>query len=108
MSNPWAGEADLTVDGAPKVMKLTLGALAELETSLGEASLIALIERFEGGGFSGRDLLALLVAGLRGGGWRECSAEMLADADIGGGPVAAAQAAGRLLARTFALPGDGG
>jgi hypothetical protein len=108
MANPWAGEVELVVDGTPRVMKLTLGALAELEASLGEASLIGMIERFEGGGFSGRDLLALLVAGLRGGGWRACSAEALASAEIAGGPVAAAQAAAALLSRTFSVPGQAG
>ncbi len=34
MANPWAGEVALAVDGVPRVMKLTLGALAELEAGL--------------------------------------------------------------------------
>jgi hypothetical protein len=59
MGNPWAGEVAITVDGVPRVMRLTLGALAELEAGLGEASIIALIERFEAGRFSGRDVLAV-------------------------------------------------
>jgi len=44
-----------------------------------------------------------IVAGLRGGGWRVTAADLLA-AEIAGGPVAAAQAAGQALARAFALP----
>jgi hypothetical protein len=106
MANPWAGEVEIAVDGVPRVMRLTLGALAELEASLGEASVFELVARFEGGRFSGRDVLALVVAGLRGGGWREASAETLAAADIGGGPMGAARAAAELLARSFALPGE--
>lgn len=106
MANPWAGEVEIVIDGAPRAMKLTLGALAELEASLGEASLLALVERFEGGRFSTRDVLALIVAGLRGGGWADCSPEGLLSADIGGGPVGAARAAAELLARAFALPGE--
>jgi hypothetical protein len=106
MSNPWAGEVSITVDGEPRVMKLTLGVLAELESGLGVASLVDLIGRFESGVFSGRDVLSLILAGLRGGGWRECSPEALGTADIAGGPVAAARAAAELLARTFALPGE--
>ena len=103
MDNPWAGEVSLLVDGQLRICKLTLGALAELEASLKTGSLIDLVERFEGGQFSSRDVMALVVAGLRGGGWR-VTADDLLSAEIGGGPVAAAQAAASMLARAFALP----
>lgn len=104
MVNPWAGEVALTIDGEPHVLKLTLGALAELEAELAEDTLIGLIERFEARRFSSRDVLALVVAGLRGGGWRGTSADLLA-AEIEGGPVEAAKAAGVLLVRAFQVPG---
>lgn len=100
MVNPWAGEVGLTIDGKPHAMKLTLGALAELEAELGEDTLIGLIERFEARRFSSRDVLALVVAGLRGGGWTGTKADLLA-ADIEGGPVEAARAAGVLLVGAF-------
>jgi len=103
MANPWAGEVAVWLDGQRHVAKLTLGALAELEAALAEDSLIAVVERFEGGRFSSRDVLALLVAGLRGGGW-EGSAGDLRTVEIGGGPVEAARVAAELLARAFALP----
>jgi hypothetical protein len=105
MANPYAGEVVLHLDGQPQVAKLTLGALAELESALGADSLAALAERFEAGRFSSRDVLALIVAGLRGGGWQGTAAE-LRSVDIAGGPVAAARAAAELLARAFALPGQ--
>lgn len=105
MANPWTGEVTLTIDGTAHVMKLTLGALAELEAQLGEDSIIALVERFESGAFSSRDVLALIVAGLRGGGWQGRAQDLLA-AEIAGGPVHAAQAAGQLLSRAFATPTD--
>ena len=54
-----------------------------------------------------RDVLALLVAGLRGGGWRGTAADLLT-VEIGGGPVGAAKAAAELLARAFAVPGEPG
>ncbi len=101
--NPWRGEVALVVDGEPRVMRLTLGALAELETALGAESLVALVERFEGGGYRAADVLVLLAAGLRGGGW-EGDADRLAGAEIAGGPVTAAEAAAQLLARAFAVP----
>lgn len=104
MVNPFAGEVTVTLDGVAHVAKLTLGALAELEAGLGEDSLIALVERFEAGRFSSRDVLALLVAGLRGGGWSGTAAD-LRTVDIGGGAVGAAQAAALLLARAFSQPG---
>ncbi len=107
MANPYAGEAALVLDGRRHVLKLTLGALAELESQLGADTLVALIERFEGGRFATRDVLALLLAGLRGGGWQG-SAEDLARAEIAGGPVAAARVAAELLTRAFTVPGDDG
>jgi len=104
MANPWAGEVMLVVDGVPHVCKLTLGALAELEASLGTGTLIELVERFEGAAFSTRDVMSQIVAGLRGGGWRG-GADDLLSVDIAGGPVAAARVAAELLARAFSVPG---
>jgi len=106
MGNPWAGEVELTLNGEPFVCKLTLGALAELEASLESDSLVALVERFESRQFSTRDVLALVVAGLRGGGWKGVAADLL-DVEIGGGPLEAARVAAQLLARAFALPDVG-
>lgn len=103
MANPWAGEVDLVVDGTEWRAKLTLGALAELEATLGAGSLVALAERFESGRFRAADVLALLAAGLRGAGWPGTAAD-LARAEIAGGPMAAVRAAAELLARAFALP----
>ncbi len=93
----------LVVDGQRYTMRLTLGALAELEESLAERSLVALVERFEGNTFSSRDVLALLGAGLRGGG-ADVSDQALLHGDIKGGPMAAAKAAAELLARAFVVP----
>lgn len=105
MVNPWAGEVAVVLDGQRHVAKLTLGALAELEAALETGNLIELVERFEAGRFSSRDVLALLVAGLRGGGWQGSAAD-LRTVEIGGGPVAAARAAAELLARAFSVPGE--
>ncbi|MBL8563957.1 MAG: gene transfer agent family protein [Gemmobacter sp.] len=107
MVNPFAGEVALVIDGQRHVAKLTLGALAELEAALEAGGLVDLIERFEAGRFTARDVLALILAGLRGGGWQG-SAEDLARVEIGsefgGGLVGAARVAAALLARAFAPP----
>lgn len=103
MANPWAGEVALIVDGERHICKLTLGALAELEAGLETGTMVDLVQRFEAGAFSSRDVLALIVAGLRGGGWRGSAADLLS-AEIAGGPVEAAKLAAQMLARAFALP----
>lgn len=103
MANPWAGEVCLTIDGRAHRLKLTLGALAELEAALDQGTLVDLVARFEGGGCSSRDVLALIVAGLRGGGWQGAPNDLMT-AEIEGGPMAAAQAAAHLLVRAFSVP----
>jgi len=105
MANPWTGEVALVIDGERRVLKLTLGALAELEAGLAEDSLVAMVERFEAGRFSTRDVLALIVAGLRGGGWGGQASDLLS-AEIEGGPVGAARVAGQLLARAFSVASE--
>ncbi|CUH81632.1 hypothetical protein TRM7557_03520 [Tritonibacter multivorans] len=101
MANPHRGEVALVLDGETHVLRLTLGALAELEATLAEDSLVALVERFETGAFSARDLLALLAAALKGGG-SSVTPAALAAAEIAGGAQEAARVAARLLALSFA------
>lgn len=100
MANPHRGEVAVALDGRTLNARLTLGALAALEADLGEASLIGVIERFESGRFATRDVLAVLIAGLRGGGWQGEAGDLMT-ADIEGGPIGAARAAAELLARAF-------
>lgn len=106
MANPWAGEVALVLGGQRRVMKLTLGALAELEQELGADSLVELAQRFENAAFSSSDVLALIVAGLRGGGW-DVSRGDVAHAEIEGGALEAARKAAEVLARAFMTPGQG-
>lgn len=100
MANPERGEVVLTVNDEPGVMRLTLGALAELEAALDVGSLIGLAEKFETGAVSAGELIALLGAGLRGGGAKITDAQ-LAAARIEGGAVGAMKAGMKLLATTF-------
>ena len=46
-ANGARGEAVVTLDGAPRRLCLTLGALAEIETGLGVAGMAALAERMK-------------------------------------------------------------
>lgn len=88
------------INGQVMTGKLTLGALAELETGLNGEGLFELIGRFEAGRFTGGDVLAVLVAGLRGGGWQGRMPDLLT-ADFAGGLAGAARMAALLLVRAF-------
>lgn len=108
MVNPHRGEIALVVDGTPVRMRLTLGALAELETRLKTGSLMDLAERFESGRVAASDLLALLEAGMRGAG-HDCPEGSLGDAEIEGGAIGAMRAGLALLAAAFRpFQGDDG
>jgi hypothetical protein len=98
MANPMRGEVDVVIDGQTRTLRLTLGALAELEEALGAESLVDLAGRLEGGRMRARDVIAVLAAGLRGAG--EPAAD-LAQAAVQGGASGAARAAAALLVRAF-------
>ena len=100
MANSQRGEVELRVNGEVRVMRLSLGALAELEARMEATSLLGLAEKFETGGVSASELIALLAAGIRGAGGA-ISEEELGMADIEGGAVGAMRAGLLLLSRTF-------
>lgn len=100
MGNPWTGEVALTLNGERHRAKLTLGSLAELEDLLGVGSLTEMVTRFEGDGLKSADVLALVCAGLRGGGWAGDMEDLLR-AEIEGGILEAARIAARLLVLAF-------
>ncbi len=100
MANPHRGEIDAVIGGERHVLCLTLGALAELELRLKAGDLVGLAERFEKGRVSASDLIALLGAGLRGGG-TQISDDDLARLSIEGGLTGAAKIAADLLRATF-------
>lgn len=103
MGNPYRGEVALVVNGEQHVMRLSLGSLATLEAQMNEDSLMSLVERFEAGNFKTMDLITLLCTGLKGGGWNGTVDDLLG-AEIEGGPLGAARAAGALLSVTFGAP----
>lgn len=100
MPNPLRGEISAEIGGEERVLCLTLGALAELETRLKAGDLVGLGERFAGGRISASDLTAIIGAGLRGGG-NAISDDDLARMQIEGGVRGAADIAARLLRATF-------
>lgn len=100
MANTMRGEVEAVIDGETRTLRLTLGALAELEDALGAEGLVDLAGRLEGGGLRARDVIAVLAAGLRGAGAR-ATADDVAAMTVEGGVAGAARIAATLLARAF-------
>ncbi len=68
MVNTRRGEISAELDGKDWRLCLTLGALAELESAFGVTDLVALGDRFASGRLSANDMIAIIAAGLNGGG----------------------------------------
>ena len=99
-ANRHRGEIEAVLDGERRVLCLTLGALAELETAFAVDSLTGLAERFSSGRLKAEDLIRIVGAGLRGGG------NLISDEEVGGmaaedGISGFARIAAELLAATF-------
>ena len=104
-ANARRGEVAATIDGRERVLCLTLGALAELESAFAVDDLSALAERFSTGRLSARDLTRILAAGLRGGG-EAVSDEDVAAMKMEGGVAGCAMIVADLLRLTFGKGGD--
>ena len=104
MANRHRGEIDATLDGKPYRLCLTLGALAELESTFGDEDMLALATRFEAGRISARDCQRIIGAGLRGAGF-DVSDIAVATMRVEGGAAGYVDIVARLLATTFAAEG---
>jgi hypothetical protein len=100
MTNRIRGEIEARLDGKTYTLCLTLGALAELESSLGASDLVAMAQRFEANRLSSRDITRIIGCGLRGAG-HAVSDEEVSRMKISGGFAAYVQIAADLLAATF-------
>ncbi|NBB51014.1 gene transfer agent family protein [Rhizobium sp. CRIBSB] len=105
-ANRHRGEVEAVIDGERRILCLTLGALAELETAFGADSLADLAARFSSGRLKSVDLTRILACGLRGGGNRLSDADV-AEMAVDGGVAGAARVVGELLTVTFGA-GAGG
>ena len=106
-ANRRRGEVEAVIDGERRVLCLTLGSLAELETAFGAGDLQGLAERFSSGRIRSADIIRILGAGLRGGG-NLYSDEEVAAMSVDGGLTGAAGVVGALLAATFTGPQEAG
>ena len=104
-ANRHRGEIEACLDGETRVLCLTLGALAELETAFAVDSLTGLAERFSSGRLKADDLIRIIGAGLRGGG------NLFSDEDVAGmaaadGLAGFARITADLLRATFEAEGQ--
>lgn len=104
-ANRRRGEVEAIIDGERRVLCLTLGAPAELETAFCADDLAGLAARFSDGRLKAADLIRIIGAGLRGGG-NLYSDEEVAAVSVEGGVLGFATIAGDLLTATFVGPGD--
>ena len=102
MANLHRGEIAAELGGQTHALRLTLGALAELESGYGVTGLACLAARFETGNLSARDLIKIIGAGLRGAGSALSDSEVATLSSPAGLPGYAGIAA-RLLAATFGV-----
>lgn len=106
MSNFHRGEISVELAGERFVLRLTLGALAEIEAAFGAPDLAALGERLGAGRLRAADLVTLLAACLRGGGATlsdQAVAQRINAADL----PKLIGALDRVFTLSFAAPGEG-
>ena len=102
-ANRHRGEIEALIDGERRILCLTLGALAELETAFQADDLTALAERFASGRMKAADMIRVIGAGLRGAG-NVFSDEDVAAATVEGGIAGHAAIIADLLTATFGGP----
>ena len=103
-ANRQRGEIEATIDGERRILCMTLGALAELETAFGVDNIADLAGRFADGKVGTKDVMAIIAAGLRGGG-NLVEDEDLSDCRIEGGIGGAIRLAAQLLDSAFSPEG---
>ncbi|MCF3642638.1 gene transfer agent family protein [Rhizobium sp. TRM95111] len=103
-ANRRRGEIEAPLDGERRILCLTLGALAELETAFAVDDLASLGARFSAGRLGAADLIRILGAGLRGGG-NLVSDEEVAEMTAEDGIAGFARIVADLLSATFAPEG---
>lgn len=104
MANRHRGEIEARFDGRSMKLCLTLGALAELEAAFGDADMLALAQRFEGGRLKASEALRIIGAGLRGAG-HDIADDAVARLTAEGGAAGFVAVVARLLQATFGVDG---
>jgi hypothetical protein len=99
-ANGRRGEVEAVIDGERRILCLTLGALAEIETALGVDNIGDLAARLAGGRIAAPDIIAILGAAFRGGG-NLVADEDVAEMRVDGGVEGAVRLVATLLTTAF-------
>ena len=100
MTNRHRGEIKAILNGREWTLRLTLGALAEVEDALGGEDILSLAQRLGEGRIRTKDCIYLLGAALRGAGHKVSDDEVRA-MHIEGGVEAMVHLVGNLLSMAF-------
>lgn len=100
MINKHRGEIAANLDGKDWTLCLTLGALAQLENHFKVDDLASLAEKLSSNSLRASDFLAIILAGLKGGGHDVNTADVF-DMRIEGGATGYAVLVAKLLQATF-------
>ncbi len=106
MANSYRGEIAAVIGGVERTLRLTLGALAELERAFGAEDLADLAQRFASGKLKASDAIKVIAAGLRGAG-EALSDDEVACLHVEGGVPGYADIVVRLLCETFGMGDEG-
>ena len=110
--NPRRGERHLVIDGKARRLRLTLSALAYLESLYDGKNILLLTKDFAAHGMCARDVICVLQAGLYGAGEGDMISENIktdtdeavrktCSFDIEGGYARASEVAAQLLEAAF-------
>lgn len=100
MVNRHRGEISAILDGIPRTLVLTLGALAELEDAFGGTDILAIADRLKSGRISAGDCIRIIAAGLRGAG-QDVSDDEVSAMTVEGGAPGYVRIVADLMAATF-------
>jgi len=103
MANQYRGEIVAQLNDRQWTLCLTLGTLAELEAYFKVADLGELAKKLSHGRLSAKDIIAILNAGLKGGG-HDISYDDIADMRSREGATGYARIVSDLLQASFGLP----
>lgn len=108
MANVHRGDVTAVLGGLERTLRLTLGALAELEAAFGAEDLGDLARRFAAGKLRAIDAIRVIAAGLRGAG-TPVTDEEVAAMETPGGAAGYVDIVARVIAAAFGgAAGEGG
>lgn len=105
MVNQSRGEISVELDGRQWTLCLTLGSLSELEAHFRVNDISGLASILSSGNISSKDIMAIIAAGLKGGGYT-LSIEDVSEMRHKDGPAGYAKITADLLSASFGVASE--